>query len=300
MKIYLIYLLLFLSFFAISCQEQYSDAILVEYFELDKSLKYNNQFIEETTSRHIQELAERAKRITPLQLLVDKAYEIKDASTDLNLFINTLRDSLILKTGGCYEEEEVLIMNNPFLKHFPKGGRNIALVEQILFSTDSDNLDSVPSLSKLSLLEQKIQALYNQHLQIIESCWDDGGLKASIFADINYKEKSIQSIKVQLSQSTYKKYKPKEHQYQTWADFNFKDKPLAAILPILSQIQNDIRVAEYTLVSFLGLSFLVVIYITKPLMFLPKVLNQVFVWEKPMRPKLLSEPMLQRLILSFW
>jgi hypothetical protein len=192
-----------------------------------------------------------------MQLMVDKAYEVKRASTDLNLFIHTLRDTLMIDIGGYYQkEEEAITLKKTFLKQLPKGVRNIALVEQFLFSPNSSNSDRAVPLSNVIILEQKIQALYNQYIQIIESCWDDGGLKGTIFSNLKNKEESIQSIKKNLSLPTIKEYQLKAYNNnQTWADFNFKDKPLAAVLPILSQIQNDVRVSEYALVSFLNAQF---------------------------------------------
>lgn len=250
MKTRLVYLLLFLCCFGISCQEKYSDAIILEYVELDKSLKRSNNFIEHTTEGLIMRLAEDARTRTQLQFLVEKAREIRDASIDLNTFIAQLRDSLILKTGGYYEEEEAIEIHKEFLRHFPKGARNINLVEDILFRNNFSALDSTATLSNVILLEQKIKTLYSQYLQIIASCWDNGGLKASIFADIDKKEAAIQNLKKNLTLPSSIHYKPKEHNNQTWAELNFKDKPLAAVLPLLSKIQNDIRLSESALIFF--------------------------------------------------
>ncbi|MBL4649044.1 MAG: hypothetical protein JKY03_04880 [Aureispira sp.] len=254
MKTRLVYLLLILCCFGIGCQEKYSDAILVEYVELDKSLKRSNNFIEHTTRGLIMKLEEDASIRTQLQFLVKKAREIHDASIDLNTFIYGLRDSLILKTGGYYEEE-VFEIHKEFLRYLPKGARNIDLVEDILFRNNFSNLDSTATLSNVIILDQKIQALYDQYVQIIESCWDDGGLKASIFADFDKKEAAIQNLKKQFSLPSSINYKSKEHNNQTWVVFNFKDKSLAAVLPLLSKIQNDIRLSEYALISFFNTQF---------------------------------------------
>lgn len=250
MKTRLVYLLLFLCCFGIGCQEKYSEPILVEYFELNKSLKRNNNFIEHTTRDLIMRLEENAMIRTQLQFLEKKAKKIHDASIDLNTFIDGLRDSLIVKTGGYYEEEEAIEIHKEFLRGLPKGARNIDLVEDILFRDNFSALDSTMALSNLIILEQKIQTLYDQHLQIIASCWDNGGLKGSIFADIDKKEAAIQNLKKQLSLPSSIHYKPKVHNNQTWVEFKFKDKPLAAVLPILSEIQNDIRISEHALISF--------------------------------------------------
>lgn len=263
MKTNLIYLLLFLSYFGIGCQEKYSDAIIVEYLELDKSLKRSNELIEFATETHILKLEEDARIKTQLQFLVEKAYKIKRATIDLNQFIYQLRDSLILRTGGYSKNEEVIDKHNS-LQYYPKGVRNIAIVEDILFHNNFSPSDSTRTLSNVISLDQKIQALYNQYLQIIESCWlkvpnslggDDGGLKATIFGDIDKKEASIQHLRKQFSLPSSLHYKVKDHNNKTWAEFNFKDKPLAAVLPLLRKIQNDIRASEHTLVSFLTIQF---------------------------------------------
>jgi len=250
MKMYLIYLLLFLSYFGISCQEQYSDAIITEYLELDESLKHSNVLIEETALRLILELEESAKIIIQLDFLVKKAREVHSASTDLKKFIWRLRDTLLLETGGY--EEEALSMD----KLIPKGARNIALVEEVLFSKHPSQSDSSSrTISKVEILEQKMKVLYTAYLQIIGSCWDDGGLKGTIFADIDKKQATFNQLKKELSLYAFDGYQTKEHMHPTWADFNFKNKPLAAVCPILRKIENDVLVSEYMLISFLSSQF---------------------------------------------
>ena len=86
MKTRLVYLLLFLCCFGIGCQEKYSEPILVEYFELNKSLKRNNNFIEHTTRDLIMRLEENAMIRTQLQFLEKKAKKIHDASMYINLY----------------------------------------------------------------------------------------------------------------------------------------------------------------------------------------------------------------------
>lgn len=255
MKTSFFYFSLFLSCFAISCQEQYSDAIIVEYLELDKSLKHSAALIDQVNIALISKLAEDAQTRTQLQPLIDKAKEIRHASMDLNNFIAQLRETLIVKTGGYYEKEEATAMDKAFLEHCPKGTRNIAIVEQVLFSNNAGKSDSALTISKVEILEQKRQALYRQHLQMIAACWDNGGLMGTIFADIRKKEETVKRLKKELSLYFSTNYKVEEYNNQTWVDFNFKNKPLAAVLPILRQIQNDVQISEHALISFLSSQF---------------------------------------------
>jgi hypothetical protein len=255
MKTSFFYFSLFLSCFAISCQEQYSDAIIVEYLELDKSLKHSAALIDQVNIALISKLAEDAQTRTQLQPLIDKAKEIRHASIDLNNFIAQLRETLIVKTGGYYEKEEATAMDKTFLEHCPKGTRNIAIVEQVLFSNNASKLDSSLTISKVEMLEQKMQALHSQYLQMIVAYWDNGGLKGTIFADIRKKDAAVKRLKKELSLYFSTNYKAEEYNNQTWVDFNFKNKPLAAVLPILRKIQNDIQISESALISFLSSQF---------------------------------------------
>lgn len=232
-----------------SCQEQYSNAIITEYFELDESLKHSNRLIEETSIGLIMRMEKDAITRTKLQFLVEKSKKIKYAVIDLKEFIMRLRETLVVETGGY--EEEALSLD----KLIPKGAKNTVLVEQILFSKHPSKSDSNRTISKVKILEQKMKTLHTAYLQVIESCWDEDGLKGTIFADFDKKQANLNQLKKELSLYAFENYQAKEHKQSTWADFNFKNKPLAAVYPMLRKIENDILVSEYMFINFLSSQF---------------------------------------------
>jgi hypothetical protein len=92
------------------------------------------------------------------------------------------------------------------------------------------------------ILSKKIQK-FDQHLiQFVENCWDNGGIKATIFADISKKQTTLQRLKEEL--------KPLAFQQLNFNTFNNKNQPLAFTLTQLNILQNDIRRQENSLVCF--------------------------------------------------
>ena len=65
----------------------------------------------------------------------------------------------------------------------------------------------------------------------------------------------LEEVKTKLEGSIPLNVKPipENSKHKTWAEFNFKQMPVAAILPLLSKFQNDARVSETAVLNyFLG------------------------------------------------
>ncbi|GAA5221424.1 type IX secretion system motor protein PorM/GldM [Membranihabitans marinus] len=79
-------------------------------------------------------------------------------------------------------------------------------------------------------LEQKIAGLEEQFLQ---------------FIDPEDRERLAGEINLEIDESW------KETEKMSWADFNFRQMPLLATLPIFSKIKNDVKSAEATVLNYL-------------------------------------------------
>ena len=77
---------------------------------------------------------------------------------------------------------------------------------------------------------------------MIANLWENGGIKGTIFYDRSKKALSLKSLKAELAFDGYNNH---------WATASFDQKPLAAVLSILSKLQSDITISEAAIVHFL-------------------------------------------------
>lgn len=230
-----------------SCQQNDSDALMLHYYQLDKSLKKSNEFIRFATEGLISTMAETCKTKVQYQPLVNKASRAFEQTTELIKFIDILKAKMIKKTGGIYTYEEALLAQDTLLEGLPKGAKNISIVHETLLAGTYEYQNKIP---KAVLLDQEIQALSSQYLELLESCWIENPIEGSIFADIRKKANSIQTVKEQFTLNTSKEYQLTQNKDKTWAENKFENKPLMLALCNLTVIQNQIYSTQYALIDF--------------------------------------------------
>jgi hypothetical protein len=235
-----------------SCQQESSDTLVLEYFKLDQNLKQSNQFVQGSIEKLMMDMDQIAASKTQYLPIVQKAHIIFAADRALNTFIDSLRQNLIEETGGYYTQKEAIATNKEFLTHRPKGAQNVTEVKKVLFSNIST---SENSSSKAMLLGKKIQALCHQYNQLFESCWVEAQVGGTVFYHQKYKKTHLESFEKNSPLHAYFDDQSQKEQTQTWANSNFKGKSLAAILPILRALQNDMLFSKYTLIQSLRLQF---------------------------------------------
>lgn len=234
------------------CQENYSKELVLHYHQLDKSLKKSNTFIHDAIINILREMEETCKTKTQYHPLVEKATLAIEAAVHLSTFIDTLKAEMIEKTGGVYTKETALIAQDSLLEGLPIGAKNTTIANEILLIGGSKSQKKLP---KAVLLDQKMQALLEQYLVLLESCWQQvpnqaSSIKGKLFSDIRNKAITIQQLNDQFTLITSKDFVQIKKEDKTWAKSTFGDQPLILVLSHLTAIQNQLETTLYILVHF--------------------------------------------------
>lgn len=216
-----------------------SAEIINAFFALDKGNKQSMDIVGkqlDATEQSLDKLlAEDAKKkFQPIAPAID---EIRATTKDLVTYINEIRDKLIDEGGdkngvrddGDYYEDHG--------KKVPKGKKNKDITTRMLVDEGMGQE-----------LENKIQSTRDQliviYSKLIRENWKNFDLKEEQV------ESKIQAITSNMTLAIDNAWK--ESDKKSWAEYKFKQMPLAAVLPLLSQIQNNTRGAEANLVNDLA------------------------------------------------
>ena len=115
---------------------------------------------------------------------------------------------------------------------------------ELLKTQFKHNLQEQQALKAFEILHKKTPEFYQQSIQFIEMCWENEGIKGTIFADISKKEATLQRLKKELEPLTFEAL--------NLNTFNNKDQALALFLTQIQMLQNGIRRQENSLVCFLA------------------------------------------------
>jgi hypothetical protein len=207
MKPLLPYLCLFLILIGTSCQEQYSDAMIQQQVLWNANIQRTNLILKSNTSFKIEEAKNYIIPRTQYHSFYPKFKYITTQSDSLYNEIERLKRVLLEHSGGYASNAKPI-------------------------STKT--------------LTANIQSSYNNYLHFMEKSWDNGGIKATIFADTSKKENFMQEIKATLNLPFLSQIRDNP----TYLERQLKDKPLAVALTLLSSIQNDVRKQEYHIFHF--------------------------------------------------
>ena len=201
MKTRLVYLLLFSFFFLTSCQEPYSEVEIQQQVLLNETIQRTNLMLKRNTSTKIKKTKSYIKARIQYHSFYPKFKYITTQSDSLFNEIEQLKRTLI------------------------------------------DHLETYSSATKIistKTLTASVQSSYKNYLYFMESSWDNGGIKGTIFADIRKKESVMQEVKATLDLPFLSQIRADS----AYLERQLKDKPVAAVLTFLSAIQNDIRKQE--------------------------------------------------------
>ncbi len=228
-----------------SCQNNNSDAFVLHYHQLNQSLHYSNQLLSYETTHsliNMEEIAHVATQYIPFVEKVKSAHRQKET---LDQFIRSIKAKLISETGGVYNKEEALaIQEDSSWEGIPKGAKTTRSIEKILLMEKYDDKMNLPLAE---LLDQKIQAfvLYNTN-------WLDSLLQNSTFNTPTFEKETrncLRQFKNNIALKTSLIYSNQKNSSKVWAEVNFQNKPLIAILNYLISIQNTIEIAQYTIIN---------------------------------------------------
>jgi len=187
-----------------------SAEVMNALFMIDDSIKETNGLVAEENEQLLAAVTKQADAYPQFRIYQEQAEQVKMIASELNIFIDNLRDELIEAAGGLDED------NHPKRKDDKNITTRIFINEAKGF--DLETMVKNTRANLLSILNEKADsARFSQTLPL-----------------------KINPI-------------PANSEKSNWVEFTFQQMPLAAVLPLLSKFQNDLKVSEATLLKhFLG------------------------------------------------
>jgi len=210
-----------------------SAKIINAFFVIDSGIKNSNTVFDAANTTALQSLEKSVEQDrSRYQPLLDVAKETQRVSKEFDQYVETIRDAMVTETGGYYTEEE-----SEEHAGQPKGYKNKDVTTRYLVTE-----------KKGDELEQKINATREQLLALVRKLAGTPGT-AITNETIAELEKSI-SLKVSDSWKKDKKAL-KQNKNLTWAEYTFKQMPLASVFPLLTKVQNDMKSSEAAILNYL-------------------------------------------------
>lgn len=216
-----------------------SAEIINAFFALDKgnqhSMNIVNKQLDATEKGLDALLADDAKQ--KFQPIVPAVDDIRKTTRGLISYIEEIRDELIDEGGdmnGQHDDGDYIDSHG---HKVPKGKKNKDITTRIL--VDGGKGDE---------LEQKILAAKQHLLEAYTKLLREHGTNFDLKAD--EVENKIKNLEKNITLEIGEEWKHSDK--KSWADFKFRQMPLAAVLPLLSQIQANARSAEATMVNDLA------------------------------------------------
>ena len=171
--------------------------------------------------------------------------EVRTAVSDFNGYINEMRDVLIDAAGNRDGELNEGDYTLSYGKSVPKGKKNKDVTTRMLVTGYNKDGQAIPPIGpdlKTKIIETKDKMLNTFNTLVTEHG------KAFGFKDDEVKtmmESMEANLTLGIDDETWKESKDKK----SWSDFKFRQMPLAAVLPLLSQMQSDAKSSEAALVN---------------------------------------------------
>jgi gliding motility-associated protein GldM len=215
-----------------------SAEVMNAFFTLDEgnqaSIKTVESQLEQTVSSLKNLLSDESKaKYKPIEPAVD---QVRSTISSFNSYVNDLRDELIDAAGNNDGEVNEEDYTESYGKRVPKGKKNKDITTRML--VDEGRGEEL----KAKIIETKDQ-LVKIYSDLLSEHGEDFGLKEQ---EIQNRIQNIaQNLPFGIDDETWKDSKDKK----SWADFKFRQMPLAAVLPLMSQMQSDATSSEAALVN---------------------------------------------------
>lgn len=213
-----------------------SAEIINAFFALDKGNQSAMDVVQsqlDLTEQSLDKLLEdeSKQKFKPLGAAVD---DVRKTSKDLVVYINALRDELIDAAGDRNGQNDDGDYTMSYGMSVPKGKKDKDVTTRLLVEE-----------GRGTELEEKIRSTQQQLIQQYEILLTTHGKDF----DLSEEEvaNKIAALKRNIALRVTEDWKNSDK--KSWAEFKFKQMPVAAVLPLLSQIQTNARTTEADLVS---------------------------------------------------
>lgn len=207
-----------------------SAKIINAFFVVNDGIQANNDITDKSTEFTFEALQLNAEQdLNKYQPLVDAAERVMQVSDDFTGFVESIRDTLVNASGGYYPEDAKEHAGQP------KGYKNKDITTRILVDQ-----------GLATTLKERIADARKQVLEII---YELNGAEGTA---IN--EESLANLESQISlgiSDAYKHENKPGRDTVSWEEFTFKQMPLAAVFPLLSQYSNNMKSSEAAILNFL-------------------------------------------------
>ncbi len=213
-----------------------SAEIINAFFALDKGNQSAMDVVQtqlDLSERSLDKLLEddSKQKYKPIGIAVD---DVRATSKELVSYINDLRDELIDAAGDKNGQNDAGDYVMSYGMSVPKGKKDKDVTTRLLVEE-----------GRGAELEQKIRAAQERLIQQYETLLNTYG------KDFELKEEEIANkiaaLKANIALRVSDDWKNSEK--KSWAEFKFQQMPVAAVLPLLSQIQANARTSEANLVG---------------------------------------------------
>lgn len=225
-----------------------SAEVMNAFFTLDDGNNSSIKVVDDQVGATVKGLKELLKddskaRFRPIEPAID---EVRAAAAEFNTYVDQLRNVLIDAAGNKDGE----VNEGDFKEghagdiHYIRGKKDKDVTTRLLVEGDSkyNGGNSYGAELKTKIIEtrEKLIGAYSRLLNEHGVAMDQD--KPGI-------EKLIQSVAndmaFKIDDETWKSSKDKK----SWEDFKFRQMPLAAVMPLLSQMQSDLKVSEANMVN---------------------------------------------------
>ena len=215
-----------------------SAEVMNAFFTLDEGNKASintvNSQLDQTVKGLKDLLSDESKaKYKAIEPAVDK---VRADVSSFGAYIDALRDELVDAAGdqsGTVDEGDFTVS---YGKKVPKGKKNKDITTRML-------VDEGKGEELKAKIEEVKQKMVDTYTQLLNENGENFGLKQE---EINNRIKNIaNNLPLSIDDDTWKLSKDKK----SWADFKFRQMPLAAVMPLLSQMQSDAKSSEAALVN---------------------------------------------------
>jgi hypothetical protein len=193
-----------------------SAKIINAFFVINDGIKNSNSIFDDS---HVITMTALEKNVEQdkgrYQPLLDVAKDVAQISKEFNAYVESVRTEMVDATDGYYPADD---RDHP---NYPRGYKSKDITTRIL--VDQKRGDE---------LEKRILADRERILTRIKTL---SGLSGTQINETSIEELS-KSISLNISESW-----KKDKIAKSWAEFTFKQMPLAAVFPLLTQMQNDMK-----------------------------------------------------------
>jgi len=215
-----------------------SAEVMNAFFTLDdgnkESIKIINSQLDQTVKGLKSLLSDESKaKYKAIEPAVDK---VRAEVSTFSTYVDGIRDQLIDAGGnknGAVDEGDY---TDNYGKIVPKGKKNKDVTTHLLVEK------GLGEELKGKILEVQKQMI-DTYTQLLTENGENFGLKP---AEIENRIQNIaNNMPLKIDDETWKTSKDKK----SWADFKFRQMPIAAVLPLLSKIESDAKSSEASLVN---------------------------------------------------